>query len=72
MIRILDTKSRNFQNKFEYYLNLRRKYSDSKIKTVKKIVKDVRKGRDKSLIKYEKKFNSLKKLSKNKFFFFKL
>ena len=69
MIRILDTKSRNFQNKFEYYLNLRRKYSDSKTKTVKKIVKDVRKGRDKSLIKYEKKFNSLKKLSKNKFFF---
>ena len=30
MIRILDTKTRNFQNKFQYYLNLRRKYSDSK------------------------------------------
>ena len=69
MIRILDTKTRNFQNKFQYYLNLRRKYSDSKTKTVKKIVRDVRKGRDKSLIKYEKKFNILKNLSKNKLFF---
>ena len=69
MIRILDTKTRNIQNKFQYYLNLRRKYSDSKTKTVKKIVRDVRKGRDKSLIKYEKKFNILKNLSKNKLFF---
>ena len=69
MIRTLDTKSRNFQNKFEYYLNLRRKYSDSKTKTVKRIVKDIRKGEDKSLIKYEKKFNSLKKLNRNKLFF---
>jgi len=69
MIRTLDTKSRNFQNKFEYYLNLRRKYSDSKTKTVKRIVKDIRKGKDNSLIKYEKKFNSLKKLNRNKLFF---
>ncbi len=69
MIRVLDTKSKNFQNEFEYYLNLRRKYSDSKTKIVKTIVKDVKKGRDKSLIKYEKRFNSLKKLSKNKLFF---
>ena len=71
MIRTLDTKSINFQNKFEYYLNLRRKYSDSKIKTVKRIVKDIRKVQDKSLIKYEKKFNILKKLSRNKLFFSK-
>ncbi len=69
MIRVLDTKSKKFQNQFEYYLNLRRKYSDSKTKIVKTIVKDVKKGRDKSLIKYEKRFNSLKKLSKNKLFF---
>ena len=69
MIRVLDTKSKKFQNQFEYYLNLRRKYSDSKTKLVKTIVKDVKKGRDKSLIKYEKRFNSLKKLSKNKLFF---
>jgi len=69
MIRVLDTKSKNFQNEFEYYLNLRRKYSDSKTKLVKTIVKDVKKGKDKSLIKYEKRFNSLKKLSKNKLFF---
>ena len=69
MIRVLDTKSRNFKNKFEYCLNLRRKYSDSKTKTVKRIVKDIRKGQDKSLLKYEKKFNGLKNLSRNKLFF---
>ena len=69
MIKTLDTKSRNFQNKLEYYLNLRRKYSDSKMKSVKKIIKDIRKQQDKSLIKYEKKFNSLKNLNKSKLFF---
>ncbi len=71
MIKVLDTKSKNFQNQFEYYLNARREYSDTKMKIVKKILKDVRKGRDKSLIKYEKKFNKIKKISKNKLFFSK-
>ena len=69
MIKILNTKSRNFQSKFSYYLNLRRKYSESKINAVKRIVRDVRKEQDKSLIKYEKKFNSLKNLNKNKLYF---
>jgi len=69
MIKILNTKSRNFQNEFDYYLNLRRKYSDSKVKAVKKIIKDVRKDKDKSLVRYEKKFNSLKNLNRNKLFF---
>ena len=69
MIKILNTKSRNFQSEFDYYLNSRRKYSESKIKTVARIIKDVRKQQDKSLIKYEKKFNSLKNLKRNKLFF---
>ena len=69
MIKILNTKSRNFQSEFDYYLNSRRKYSESKIKTVARIIKDVRKQQDKSLIKYEKKFNSLKNLNRNKLFF---
>ena len=69
MIKILNTKSRNFQNEFDYYLNLRREYSESKAKVVKRIIRDVRKDKDKSLIKYEKKFNSLKNLNRNKLFF---
>ena len=71
MIRILETKSKNFLNKFDNFLNLRREYSESKNMIVKKILKDIRKGKDKSLIKYEKKFNGIKKLSKNKLFFSK-
>jgi len=69
MIKILNTRSRNFQSEFNYYLNLRRQYSESKVKIVKKIIKDIRIRKDKSLIKYEKKFNSLKNLNKNKLFF---
>ena len=69
MIKILNTKSRNFQNEFDYYLNLRRKYSDSKVRAVKKIITEVKKHKDKSLVRYEKKFNSLKNLNRNKLFF---
>ena len=71
MIKILNTKSQDFKKKFNYYLNIRRKYSSSKISTVKKIVNDVKKNKDKSLIKYEKKFNNVKSLNANKLFFSK-
>ena len=65
MIKILNTKSKNFNSQLSYYLDLRKNYSNSKNLTVKKIVNDVRKNNDKSLIKYEKKFNKLKTLTKN-------
>ena len=71
MIKILNTKSKNFERQLEYCLNLRRKYSESTVRIVKKIVQDIRKNKDKSLIKYEKKFNGLKKLNKNQLFFTK-
>ena len=71
MIKILNTKSKDFKKKFNYYLNIRRKYSSSKISVVKKIVNDVKKNKDKSLIKYEKKFNNVKSLNANKLFFSK-
>ena len=41
------------------------------MRVVKKIIQDIRKNQDKSLIKYEKKFNGLKKLNKNQLFFTK-
>ena len=71
MIKILNTKSQDFKKKFNYYLNIRRKYSSSKISVVKKIVNDVKKNKDKSLIKYEKKFNNIKSLNVNKLFYSK-
>ena len=71
MIKILNTKSKNFERQLEYCLNLRRKYSEPTVRIVKKIVQDIRKNKDKSLIKYEKKFNGLKKLNKNQLFFTK-
>ena len=71
MIRVLNTKSKDFKKKFNYYLNIRRKYSSSKIRVVKKIVNDVKKNKDNSIIKYEKKFNNIKSLNANKLFFSK-
>ena len=63
MIKILNTKSKDFQKNLNYYLSLRRRHPDSRINLVRKIVKDVRKYKDKSIIKYEK-FNKLKSLKK--------
>ena len=36
MIKVLNTKSKDFKKKINYYLNIRRKYSNNKITTVKK------------------------------------
>ena len=46
MIKVLNTKSKDFKKKINYYLNIRRKYSNNKINTVKKIVNDLRKNKD--------------------------
>ena len=51
MIKTLNTKSKNFNSRLSYFLDLRKKYSNLKNSTVKKIVDDIRKSEDKSLIK---------------------
>ena len=71
MIRILDTKKREFNKKLNYYLNSRKFNFSSKSSVVKKIIMDVKKNQDKSIIKYEKKFNKLKKLNKQNLYFSK-
>ncbi len=71
MIKILNKKSKNFKKKFEMYLNLRREYSDSKTDVVRKIIKNVKKYKDKSVLKYEKKFNNIKKLNRKNLIFTK-
>jgi len=72
MINILFTKSKNFQKQLSGYLESRKPNDHSKVKIVKKIILDIKKNKDKSLIKYEKKFSKLKKLNKNDLFFSKL
>ncbi len=69
MIKILNTESKDFEKKLNYFLSLRKNYSSSKLNIVKKIVNDVKKNKDQSLIKYEKKFNNLKKVNKKNLLF---
>ena len=45
----MGSKSKDFKKNLNYYLSLRRRYSESKVNIVRKIVKDVRKYKDKSI-----------------------
>ena len=69
MIKILDTKYKSFKKDFSFYLNLRKNYSVSKSFLVRKVVHDIKKNKDKSLLKYEKKFNKLNRLVKKEIFY---
>ncbi len=69
MIKILEIKSKKYQKKLEYYLNLRRKKSKFKTIAVRKIIEDIRNNNDNSLIKYEKKFNKIKNINKKNLLF---
>ena len=71
MIKILKSREKNFEKILNSFLKLRRGYSSKKITVVKKIINDVEKHGDKSLIKYEKKFNNLKTLKSNNLTFTK-
>ena len=71
MINILFSKSKNFQQKLSRYLDSRKPNNESKIKVVKKIILEIKKNKDQSLLKYEKKFSKLKKLNKKDLFFTK-
>ena len=71
MIKTLKLKEKNFEKILNSFLTLRRGYSSKKITVVKKILNDVQMHGDKSLIKYEKKFNNLKTLKSNNLSFAK-
>ena len=64
MNKILNAQNKGFDNQLSYYLELRKNSSNSKASAVKRILRDVRKNKDISLIKYEKKFSGIKKLNK--------
>ena len=61
----LNSNKKNFNNKLEIILNRRRNQDPRKYLLVKKIIKDIKKNKDKALIKYEKKFSNINNI-KNK------
>ena len=71
MIKTLKSREKNFEKILNSFLKLRRGYSSKKITVVKKIINDVEMHGDKSVIKYEKKFNNLKTLKSNNLTFTK-
>ena len=50
MNKFLSTRDQNFNNQLSYFLEIRKKNSESKESVVRKIVKDIRKNQD---VKYQ-------------------
>ena len=59
-MKILNSKSRNFDKLLENLLLQRKKKIQSDSVSVTNIIKDVKKNGDKALLKYEKRFNQNK------------
>ena len=62
MIRYLNSSQKNFNLKLESILEKRRLPDSKNIIVVKNIINDVKKNKDKAVLKYEKKFSKLKRL----------
>ena len=71
MINILLTKSKNFQKQLYSYLDSRKPNDPSKLKVVKRIIFDVKKNKDQSLLKFERKYSKLKKIKRDDLVFSK-
>ena len=56
-MKILNSKSKNFDKSLNNLLNKRKKKLKSSSVSVIKIINDVKKNGDKALLKYERKFN---------------
>ena len=65
MIKILDSKSKNFDKNLERLLSQRKQKIQFNSDSVIKIVNDVKKNGDKAILKYEKKFNKNKNIIPN-------
>ncbi len=66
MIRILDCKNSNYLSRLKLILNKRRFKSKINTDIVIKIVKDIKKNKQKALLKYEKKFSKNTKIKPTK------
>ena len=57
-MKIINSNKKNFYKDFDRIINKRKSIDRTTLKTVEKIINNVRKNKDKALIYYEKKFNS--------------
>ncbi len=57
-MKILDSSKKNFYSELNKILDKRKAVDRSTLKIVEKIINDVRKNKDKALIRYEKRFNA--------------
>ena len=57
MIKILNSKDKNFTRKLDKLLSFRKNKIQSSSVSVTNIIKDVKKNGDKAVLKYEKRFN---------------
>ena len=65
MIKVINSKNKNYLYKINKFISARREISRSKNLTVTKILKDIKKNKVKALIKYEKKFGKNSKINPN-------
>ena len=61
-MKILNAQTRNFYSELDKIISKRNKIDKETLKTVEKIINDVRKNKDKALVYYEKKFNNNSKI----------
>ena len=57
MIKIINCNKKNYLNNLTKFLDLRRSRKKNENKTISKILKDIKNNKNKSLLKYEKKFS---------------
>ena len=66
MIKILDSNKKNFYTTLNKIINKRKNINKSNLKSVERIINNVRKNKDKALVYYEKKFNNNSKIIPSK------
>ena len=61
-MKILNAQTSNFYSELDKIISKRNKIDKVTLKTVEKIINNVRKNKDKALVNYEKKFNNNSKI----------
>ncbi len=65
-MKILESNQKNFYKELDKIINKRKIIDKTTLKIVEKIINDVRRNKDKALIRYERKFNNNSKIIPNK------
>ena len=65
-MKIVNSNSKNLESELDEIINERKVINKYNLKTVEKIINDVRKHKDSALIKYERKFNNNSKIIPSK------